>query len=342
MKSILISCSIALAIIFFMSSCEQESIATELNANTSLNLTQPSVNGDALRFETLEDFEAFYNHLNALYDEDDQKFNQIVEAFEVNTVHNKIANDVFTNPADRYQPFLLDPVMMAISNEHLEFQIDDLLITTITNDAFLISKNDDADTKASIRLMKKHKSLNVEEIPVRAYPVFDDNMQNLLAPFTPNSNYSKSDAIHNLNVKQLEKGSCTKDSGATSWDWREGTETYVNDVALSYQTKNYHKWGRTYEEAKVYAYSKNSNGSWSNQNAHEIKVTIRAERRHSDCDSKNKESKASTCNNCKNRSVRVSAWGKEYHHGGDVHGSYLRYAEDSNGSSVNTSSRVYY
>jgi len=122
-KTILISCSIALAIILSMSSCEQESIITELNENTPLNVTSPSVNEDMLKFETLEDFEAFYNQLNTLYDEDDQAFNQLVEAFEVNTVHNKMTNDVFTNPADRYQPFLLDPVMMALSNEHLEFQI---------------------------------------------------------------------------------------------------------------------------------------------------------------------------------------------------------------------------
>ncbi len=340
-KTILISCSIVLAIILAMSSCEQESIITQLNENNPLNITHHSINGDVLKFETLEDFEAFYNQLNTLYDEDYQTFNRIVEAIDLNTVHNKMANDVFTNPADRYQPFLLDPVMMAISNEHLEFQIDDMLITTISTDAFLVSKIDDTETKAHIRLMKKDKSLNVDEIPDRAYPVFDDKMQNLIAPFVPNSTYSKRDALHKLNVKQVEKDPCTQDEGASSWGWKQGTEYAVNDVALSYLTKNYNKWGRTYEEAKVNAYSKN-NGSWSNQEAHELKVTVTAQRRDKDCYEDGDEGEFKICTDCKDYRARVNVWGKKYHHGGDVYGGFVRYSGYNDGLIITASKRVYY
>jgi len=167
-------------------------------------------------------------------------------------------------------------------------------------------------------------------------------MQNLIAPFAPNSTYSKSDALHKLNVKQVEKGICTQDEGTSPWGWKQGTEYSFNDVALLYQTKNYNKWGRTYEEAKVKAYSRNSNGAWSNQKAHELKVTVIAQRRDKDCNEDGDEDEVKPCTDCKDHRARVNVWGKKYHHGGDVYGGFVRYSGYNDGLIITASERVYY
>jgi len=97
----------------------------------------------------------------------------------VNTVHNKLINDVFENSRDRYQPFLTDPIMMAIVNEHFEFEVDNVLITYMNNSDLLICDPNDSVTKNAIRTLSKGGVLDFNSIPSGAYWGEDTNVRSL-------------------------------------------------------------------------------------------------------------------------------------------------------------------
>lgn len=141
----------------------------------------PSVVEDRYSFRDFDHLTSYYQSLDALYSEDDQAFNNVVSADRrgVNTVHNKLINDEFVNPENRYQPFLSDPIMMSIVNENFEFEVENVLITYFNNSDLLISDPNDRETQNAIRNMQKGGELDFSSIPKRAYWGEDTNTRSL-------------------------------------------------------------------------------------------------------------------------------------------------------------------
>ena len=146
-----------------------------------VNRDLPGVNGDRYSFRDFAHLTTYYRSLDGLYSEDDQGFNEVVASNRrgVNTVHNKLINDEFVNPEDRYQPFLADPIMMSIVNEQFEFEVDNVLITYMNDNDLLICDPNDAETKNAIRNMTKGGALDFNSIPAGAYWGEDTNMKSL-------------------------------------------------------------------------------------------------------------------------------------------------------------------
>jgi len=135
------------------------------------SLDAPTVEVDRFSFRDIEHFKRFYTALNDIYTADDQLFNSTVASnlSGISTVHDKLINDEFVNPEDMYRPFLSDPVMMAFSNEHFEFQIENSLVTYMNNREILISDISDYETQSEIRNISKGSDLDLSTIPERAY-----------------------------------------------------------------------------------------------------------------------------------------------------------------------------
>ena len=83
----------------------------------------------------------------------------------IETVHNKLLNDFFVNPEDRYQPFLSDPVAMQIVNEHFEFQIADVVVTYINNNEFLLAPEGNQRLINQIRALPKGEDYEASQLP---------------------------------------------------------------------------------------------------------------------------------------------------------------------------------
>lgn len=156
-----------------------EDSSVELRSERSFDL--PTANGDHYSFRDFDHLTNYYQSLDAMYSKDDQEFNSVVSSNRrgVNTVHDKLINDEFENPKDRYQPFLTDPIMMAIVNEHFEFEVENVLITYMNNSDLLISDPNDSATKNSIRNLTKGGELDFNSIPNGAYWGEDTNVASL-------------------------------------------------------------------------------------------------------------------------------------------------------------------
>lgn len=293
-KSILALIAISTFTIFF-SSCEKENLdelptsdIVELESPKSgiINLENlktdiqelkipqidfPIVNKDVLEFRDVEHFETVYEELNRLYDEDDQAFNRAIEDLGINSVYNKLSNQTFADPKDRYQPFLKDPVMMSLVNPHLEFQVSKVLHSYISDNVLLTSDIDDVETRGKVRAMKKGARVNMNSIPEKAYPINDTKgFVSLLGPWGANYDKKLVDLSNSNNLKSIP---CVLDIQETGWLWTEGN----NGVSMSYRTATYYSWGYTYEEAKIYGY-KFQGGVWQNVNSY-IGAKVHPERR---------------------------------------------------------------
>jgi len=315
LKSILFSAIAMVAIAVLMTSCEQETLIDEV-----VSIENSISDNNVLKFENIEAFIDRYEQLNILFDEDDQEFNRIVEAFAVNTVHKKLANDVYENPDDRYQPFLIDPIMTAIANEHFEIQVADVLLTHITNDFILVSDVNDVATRTELRNMTKGKDLKINAIPTKAYPVTNDNVSTLLGPWSGEDSYNRTEVMDLLRATEdREDTGCATGPGSVYNFYDYGSD------ALECRTSTYDNWCCTYEFSKVIS-KKKSGGSWVNAKG-KLYVEIHVERRDDYCLFDEFEYQYKDCKNCKDKSVRVNIWGHPGHEDYDIRGTYRKYLD---------------
>lgn len=148
-----------------------------VNKRTS-GLNHPVLVGDVYVFYDSAHFVNYYSELNNLYDSDFDSFdNEMLTFPSIVTVYSKLANDSFVNPANRYQPFLSDPIMASFINEHFEFAIDDVLVTYMNNEQILISDINDSNLRNEIRNMAKGGVITKNSIPVGAYLGVDTEIQ---------------------------------------------------------------------------------------------------------------------------------------------------------------------
>jgi len=313
-KNILFSLIATVAITLLMTSCEQEALIDEVSG-----IENSLLDNDILKFNNIEAFIDYYEQLNMLFDEDDQEFNRVVEAISVNTVHKKLANDVFSNPDDRYKPFLIDPIMSAISNEHFEVQIADVLLTQITNDFILVSDVNDVATRSELRNMSKGKNLNINAIPAKAYPVTNDNVSTLLGPWSA-AEYSRATTMDLMKATENRNDTgCATGPGDVYNFYDYGT------FALECRTSTYDNWCCTYEFSKVIS-KKKSGSNWVNSKS-KLYVEIHVERRDEYCLFEEFEYQGKSCNKCKDKSVRVNIWGHPGHEDYDIRGTYRKYLD---------------
>lgn len=145
------------------------------------NLDHPALSNDVYVFDDSAHFVNYYLALNNLYDSDFDSFDTEMMSFPaIATVYTKLSNDSFVNPADRYQPFLTDPVMQSFINEYFEFAIDDVLVTYINNEQILISDINDVNVRNAIRNITKGSYITKNSVPAGAYLGEDTDIQSFI------------------------------------------------------------------------------------------------------------------------------------------------------------------
>lgn len=251
---------------------------------------------------------------------DNDTFDKYVSNLNLkNSVYTKLANDKFSNPNERYQPFLTDPVMMSIVNEKFEFQIGNIVYKYLDNEFLLAYNFDDASAKNEVRSLKRGDHLSIDALPKGTVLLTDESYDALKNPFQNQNNF-KNDILE-LN-KSYKSGICIKGERDTGWGWKE-----TSNDAISFRSAAYYSWGRTYEESKVYGYAY-ANGTWSNVNK-DLGVSITAYRRSKSCVQEEPEQEIETCESCKNKRARVNIGGKRRHQTDDVYGNQRMYREQS-------------
>ncbi len=301
------------SMVFFVSSCSHDKALEEIEI---VGIPEnPAVNNDLYKFKDIAHFKSYFTYLDNIYDEDDQAFLTLVEENPVvNTVHNLLANDIFENPEERYQPFLLDPVMMSIVNEHQEFQIKNVLLTHVTNGLFLTSEMSNSAVQSKIRRMPKGDDFDVNLIPEGAFLVSNDKFETLLGPWE-GGDY---DFVYEQQMN--DSRFCSDDNESTGWLWRQNGG---DGEAISMIVNTYGRWGRTYEEARVYSY-RLENGTWRKRDS-DLSASVWAQRRTNNCAALDSdESEQKFCGSCNYRRARVNVGGNKWHQTGDVDGQFRK------------------
>ncbi len=151
------------------------------NASTRDRLDSPTMTRDRYVFRDTTHLKDFYGALSDIYDRDEETFIRTIQGLgRVKTVFLKQLNDEFTKVEDAYQPFLSDPVMAAILNEHFEMQVGDALITYVNNEKILGSLASDTDVQRQIRAMEKGREITPRNIPAGAYWGDDTELESFL------------------------------------------------------------------------------------------------------------------------------------------------------------------
>ncbi|NBB89558.1 MAG: hypothetical protein GVX96_07230, partial [Bacteroidetes bacterium] len=142
---------------------------------SSISATPPTLNNDILEFTDSTHFFTFYEELSNLSDTDDSLFVEAMLSYSVTesdtfeNVFYKLLYDEFSDPNNRYQPFLANTVLAAIVNEHFEFVVGNAMYTIVNNERILMSDPNDATSKTALRALTKGGEITLSEVPANTY-----------------------------------------------------------------------------------------------------------------------------------------------------------------------------
>ena len=176
MKKLSFFIFISTFLIFSCSNDDENSVENETKPELrSTNVTDhPTVTNGIYTFRDLDHYLQYCQDLEQLKQSDYRLFaetssenldNHSTRDPSVITVFQRLSNDEFENPQDRYMPFLTDPVIMSFANLNFEYRIGDLLITHINNEQFFTSDITDNNLTQQIRNFTKGGKINVDDVP---------------------------------------------------------------------------------------------------------------------------------------------------------------------------------
>ena len=168
--------SICTFLIFSCSNDVEDSVGNETKSEIrSTNVSDhPTVTNGIYTFRDLNHYLQYCQDLEQLKQSDYRLFaetssenldNHLTRDPSVITVFQRLSNDEFENPQDRYMPFLTDPVIMSFANLNFEYRIGDLLITHINNEQFFTSDITDNNLTQQIRNFAKGGKINIDDVP---------------------------------------------------------------------------------------------------------------------------------------------------------------------------------
>jgi len=289
-----------------ITSCSKENVDTLATDNVEATVT---IENDLMIFKDITSFEEFYNEKDALYDRDYEKYINDVEAQKLLSVFKKFRTQTITDFADIYQPWLGDPVMQGIVNEHLEFQIGDVLLTYASDDYILASAADDMTAKNEMREMGKAEKFDRNVIPANTYLVASDNLETLLGPWGTTDYLPPAD----VDTRQCPQ------TGDTGWEF-EFNFNFTR--AIGQKSQAYTTWSSLKEETRVVSWQRTSSG-WQKVDT-QLYAHVWATRRNDDgegCSYAHIEDEVKTCDSCDDKTARVNTWKRYRHVTGDVPGS---------------------
>lgn len=321
MKNLKVFLALSLMVMFVFSSCGKDQVNNieEVSATNEIQ--------NIMVFDDLQHFQTHYETMEQLIDTDMEQFEKMVNENHVMTSYKKLINDKFVNIEDRYQPFLSDPVAMAIVNENYEFQIGDIVLTHINNEIILTAEVSNTEARAEIRSMPKGEILDFKTLPQNVFPVTDDNFETILGPWDGEEDYSF-EAIEQ--ASKTESASC-ETNGDTIWGWGDVTST----EGFSYRTTSYKSGASTKQRAWIIA-KDYVNGQWVTGNADKLQIILNATVKNSNCEKPKDKDKERKCNNCSSKTATISTLGTKYHETGDVSASYSRWKDTGVGQGTET------
>lgn len=174
-------CLIASVIVGVYSCTEHDEIADVGVIKNEQKITprSPSTVSDRVYFADYDEFIDYYEDLDLIlmtYNGD--YFDSIVDL----TTSITTLNDVVATTAGYYGP-VADPSVRAIVNAYSEFQVDDILVTVISDRQYLLSDVSNGTLKTTIRGLTKGTPLDISSIPAGAQWATPDELEEALLMF---------------------------------------------------------------------------------------------------------------------------------------------------------------
>jgi hypothetical protein len=172
--------------LFMMFSCSKENnenfteeFSLEERSSSSqqiptLPVPQPTVSNGAYKFTDTTHFFTYFEFLDSLLDHNSEAFSFLVSEDMDNpaardsnliTVLQKLSNDSFENPADRYMPHLSDPVIASFLNLDFEVIVGDQLLSFLNNNQVLVFDASDGLTRDLVRNLERDIYYSPDDVP---------------------------------------------------------------------------------------------------------------------------------------------------------------------------------
>lgn len=159
---------------------EQVEIKTRSQLTTSF---APQVVGDRLKFEDYRHFKNYINDMTRIHDDNTEDFAAIIQDIVTFPKNLFAAFDaqVFSDPSNRFIPAVSDEVLMSLLNLDYEVQIDETLLTFITNDQIIASEAANTATKNQLRAIAKGVVLSTHLLPEHTFAHERNELQDIVA-----------------------------------------------------------------------------------------------------------------------------------------------------------------
>ena len=139
----------------------------------------PSTTGDRVLFSDFDNFEDYYMSLESMLSSGDgDYFDSIVNL----TTSVSTLNDVIATTIGSFG-VITDQVLRGIINPYNEFQIDDILVTVVNDNQWLMSDASNGTLKTAIRGMTKGDAFDTGDIPAGAQWVAPYELEDGLRSF---------------------------------------------------------------------------------------------------------------------------------------------------------------
>ncbi len=143
-----------------------------ISQRVHVNLDHPVVLNGAYSFRDSTHFVTYLNDLQNLYDTDYEQFTYEVSQdldnpdsrdISLITVFQRMSNDEFIDPNDRYMTYLVDPIITSIVNLDHELIVDGNLFTYVNNTQIFLSDPSNTTTRDAIRNLRNNSTQMARE-----------------------------------------------------------------------------------------------------------------------------------------------------------------------------------
>lgn len=159
-----------------------QEVETRAEGEDIHRIDYPTIEGLA-RFRDYNHFERFYSELTRIYDQSLDLYDEALSTYmNFNSVQFGLLRDVFSRPDDRYQPFITDPIYMAVLTKLNDFQIGDIYYSFINSSELIYCDVADGNTIQEIKSLQVNGNLSLATLPNKSMITHKDNLPNVVSP----------------------------------------------------------------------------------------------------------------------------------------------------------------
>jgi hypothetical protein len=163
-------------------------LQAENTKRSPIVLDNPLSSKDVYEFRDSEHFFQYLRDLQDVIDSDYDRFrNEVSQDFQnlesrdpnIVTIYQRMSNDEFVDPNDRFMSDIADPVIQSIVNLQYEVKVGDAMLTYMNDKQIFMADASDSNTRNTIATIRNGDIIKYNNVPPNVTVAQDDDIQSL-------------------------------------------------------------------------------------------------------------------------------------------------------------------